>query len=55
MSGQVSAIQCRVSRWAPLTSSQCGGAVPCCLRSESRSQRVQGSVAVCELQWKGAV
>lgn len=38
-----------------LTSSQCGGVVPCCLRSKSRSQRGRGSVEACELlQWRGA-
>lgn len=38
-----------------LTSSQCGGVVPCCLRSESRSQRGQGSAEACELlQGRGA-
>lgn len=32
-----------------LTSSQYGGAVPCCLRSENKIQRDRGSAAACEL------
>lgn len=47
--------RCPLPTGSTLTSSQCGEAVPCCLRSESRSQRGQGSAEACELLWwKGA-